>query len=57
VALPGVYTPASIALRVTGARKPPLRDKAVALQEVVFIYKVIKLINLFIILYFSILLH
>jgi hypothetical protein len=29
VTLPGAYTPASTALRVTGARKPPLHDKAV----------------------------
>jgi hypothetical protein len=33
MALPGAYAPASIALRVTGARKPPLHDKAVVLKE------------------------
>jgi hypothetical protein len=33
VALPGAYAPASIALRVIGARKPPLHDKAVVLEE------------------------
>jgi hypothetical protein len=31
VALPGAYTPASIARRVIGARKSPLHDKAVVL--------------------------
>jgi hypothetical protein len=33
VALPGAYTSASIVLRVTRARRPPLHDKAVALVE------------------------
>jgi hypothetical protein len=33
VALPGAYAPASIALRVTGALKLPLHDKAVVLEE------------------------
>jgi hypothetical protein len=33
VALPGAFAPASIALRVTGAREPPLHDKAVDLEE------------------------
>jgi hypothetical protein len=32
-ALPGVYAPASIALRVIEKRKPPLRDKEVVLEE------------------------
>lgn len=43
--LPGAYAPTSIALRATGARKH-LHDKAVVLEEAVFICKVIKLINL-----------
>jgi hypothetical protein len=33
VALPGNYSPASIALRVIEARKPPLHDKTVVLEE------------------------
>jgi hypothetical protein len=33
VDLPGAYAPVSIALRVTAARKPPLRHKAVVLEE------------------------
>jgi hypothetical protein len=33
VTLPGVYAPAGLALRVSGALKPPLRDKAVVLKE------------------------
>jgi hypothetical protein len=39
VALPGAYTPASITLRFTGARKPTLHDKAVALEEEINIQK------------------
>jgi hypothetical protein len=34
MALPGAYAPASIALRVTRARKPPLHNKAAVLEEV-----------------------
>jgi hypothetical protein len=33
VALPGAYTPASITFRVIGARRPPLHDKVVVLEE------------------------
>jgi hypothetical protein len=33
VALPEAYSPASIALLVTGMRTPPLHDKAVVLEE------------------------
>jgi hypothetical protein len=33
LALPGAYTPASIALRVTGVPKSPLHDKAILLEE------------------------
>jgi hypothetical protein len=33
VGLPGAYAPASIALRVIGAHKPPVHDKAVVLEE------------------------
>jgi hypothetical protein len=33
VALPGAYVPASIALLVVGARKPPLHYTAVLLEE------------------------
>jgi hypothetical protein len=33
MALSGAYAPANIALRVIGARKPPLHDKAVVLEE------------------------
>jgi hypothetical protein len=33
MALPAAYGPASIALRVTGPRKPPRHDKAVVLEE------------------------
>jgi hypothetical protein len=33
VGIPGAYTPASIPLRVIGARKPPLHDKEVVLEE------------------------
>jgi hypothetical protein len=39
VSLPGAYSPASIALRVTGAGKPPLHDKAVVLEEEIIIYR------------------
>jgi hypothetical protein len=35
VSLPGAYAPASITLRVTGARKPPLHGRAVVLEEVI----------------------
>jgi hypothetical protein len=31
--LPESFPPASMALRIIGARKPPLHDKAVFLQE------------------------
>jgi hypothetical protein len=33
VTIPGAYAPASIAFRVIGARKPPLHDKAIVLEE------------------------
>jgi hypothetical protein len=33
VALPKAYTPANIALRVSGARKTPLPDKAAVLER------------------------
>jgi hypothetical protein len=33
VTLPGAYAAASIVLLATGARKPPLHDKAVVLEE------------------------
>jgi hypothetical protein len=33
VALPGAYTPTSIALQVIGVCRPPLYDKAVTLEE------------------------
>jgi hypothetical protein len=35
--LPGAYDPAIIALKVTGARKRPLHDKAVVLEEDMYI--------------------
>jgi hypothetical protein len=35
--LPGVYTPASIALKVTVTRKPPLDEKAVVLEEGIYV--------------------
>jgi hypothetical protein len=42
VALPGAYAPASIALPVIGAHKPPLHDKAVVLEDIyIYIYKYI----------------
>jgi hypothetical protein len=34
MALPTAYSPVSIALRVIGARKPHLHDKAVDLEDV-----------------------
>jgi hypothetical protein len=33
MALPGAHSPARIALRVIGARKPPFHDKAIVLKE------------------------
>jgi hypothetical protein len=36
--MPGAYAPASIALWVVGALKPPLRDKTVVLEEDFFNY-------------------
>jgi hypothetical protein len=33
VGLPEAYTPANTALRVSGVRKPPLHEMAVALEE------------------------
>jgi hypothetical protein len=41
VALPGAYAPASIALRVIGARRPPLHDKEVVLKEERAYYKML----------------
>jgi hypothetical protein len=38
--LPEAFPPASMALRVIGARKPPLHDKAVFLQEYSTVQKV-----------------
>jgi hypothetical protein len=38
VALPGAYAPASIALRVIVAYKPLLHDKAIVLEEDIYIY-------------------
>jgi hypothetical protein len=40
VALPGAYAPASIALRVIGAGKPSLHDKAVVLEEDIKLYNI-----------------
>jgi hypothetical protein len=41
VALPGTFTPASISLRVIGARKPSLHDKAIVLEENCYYYYII----------------
>jgi hypothetical protein len=48
VALPGAYSPTSIALRTVGARRPPLNIKVVVLEETLYI-----LLHLFLYCYFS----
>jgi hypothetical protein len=39
VALPAAYAPASIAPRVIGARRLPLHDKVVVLEEATVLYR------------------